>query len=101
MDAALIARECVDTRLRGMDPGMGFGSRWLKRIEFCIKTTRFLILVNGESAGFFQAERGLIQGDPPSPFLFIVAMEDFNSILKIAAQNIWLQGFRIGKWADV
>lgn len=120
MDAALIAHECVDTRLRGMDPGvmckldiekayahlnwnfqlsilrqMGFGSRWL-----CIKTTKFLILVNGESAVFFSAERGLIQGDPLSPFLFIVTMEDSNSILKIATQSIWLQGFRIGKWAD-
>lgn len=83
MDAAFIANECVDTRLRGEVPGimckldiekaydhvnwdfllnilrqMGFGERWLKWIDFCIKIVRFSTLVNGELVGFFFVREG-------------------------------------------
>lgn len=126
MDAALIASECVDTRIRGVDPGvmckldiekaydhvnweflinilrqMGFGERWLKWIEVCIKTVRFSILRNGEPAGFFPSERGLRQGDPLSPFLFILVMEGLDSMMRVAIQNSWLQGFKIGSSSGV
>ncbi|WMV58633.1 hypothetical protein MTR67_052018 [Solanum verrucosum] len=39
---------------------MGFGPTWLKWIEFCIKTTRFSIMVNGELVGFFPTEREIV-----------------------------------------
>ena len=63
---------------------MVFGEKWLKWIEFCIKIARFSILVNGEPIGFFPSERGLRQGDPLSPFLFILAMEGLNSMVRVA-----------------
>jgi len=69
---------------------MGFGNRWLSWIDFCIKTTRFSILVNGEPVGFFPAERGLRQGDPLSPFLFIIVMEGFDSLMRKALENNWI-----------
>ncbi|XP_049378256.1 uncharacterized protein LOC125843057 [Solanum stenotomum] len=74
---------------------MGLGPTWLKWIEFCIKTTRFSILVNGEHVGLFSAERGLRQGDPLSPFLFIIAMEGLDSLMRRASLNNWIRGFRI------
>ncbi|XP_049388500.1 secreted RxLR effector protein 78-like [Solanum stenotomum] len=121
MDAALIASECIDSRMKGGVAGilckldiqkaydhvnwafllnvlrqMGFGSKWLKWIEVCIKTVKFSILVNGEPVGFFASERGLRQGDPLSPFLFILAMEGFDSMMRITTQNRWIKGFQIG-----
>ncbi|WMV38569.1 hypothetical protein MTR67_031954 [Solanum verrucosum] len=75
---------------------MGFGEKWLKWIGFCIKTVKFSVLVNGEPVGFFGSERGLRQGDPLSPFLFILAMEGFDSMMRITLQNIWIKGFEIG-----
>lgn len=75
---------------------MGFGVRWLKWMSFCIKTVRFFVLVNGESVGFFPSERGLRQGDPLSPFLFIIAMEGLNGMVRTTMQKKWLKGFQLG-----
>lgn len=71
---------------------MGFGVRWLKWVEFHIKTTRFSIPINGEPTGFFPAESDLRQGDP-SPFLFTIAMEGLDSLLRKATINNWMKGF--------
>lgn len=35
-------------------------------------------------------------GDPLSPFLFTLAMEGFNSMMRIALQNRWVKGFKMG-----
>lgn len=72
---------------------MGFRRRWLSWMDFCIKTTRFSIIVNGEPVVFFSVERGLGQGDPLSPFLLILAMEGLNSLMRVASQDNWIRGF--------
>ena len=45
--------------------------------------------------GFFSSQRHLRQEDPLSPFLFIIAMEGLNDMLKIAQEKSWLRGFRV------
>ncbi|WMV55749.1 hypothetical protein MTR67_049134 [Solanum verrucosum] len=119
-DAILIANECLDSRVKEKSPGvmckldiekaydyvnwsflleimqrMGFGLKWIRWIKFCISTVKFSILINGSPEGFFPSDRGLRQGDPLSPFLFIIVMEGLNNMLKTAHTKGWIRGFNV------
>ena len=44
-------------------------------------------MVNGEPRGFFHPSRGLYQGDPLSPYLFLLCAEGFHSLIQQAVDN--------------
>nr|GFA29896.1 RNA-directed DNA polymerase, eukaryota, reverse transcriptase zinc-binding domain protein [Tanacetum cinerariifolium] len=52
-----------------------FGAKWCGWIQECLRSSRGSILVNGSPTEEFQFSKGLKQGDPLSPFLFILVME--------------------------
>jgi hypothetical protein len=53
-------------------------------------------LVNGVPSGFFQSSRGIRQGDPLSPLLFVVVMEALSRILNASMLQGLLSGFSVG-----
>ncbi|XP_022032949.1 uncharacterized protein LOC110934063 [Helianthus annuus] len=65
---------------------MGFGERWCKWIWGVLSSARASVLVNGASTFEFKWEKGMRQGDPLSPFLFVAVMEGLSSILDKAKE---------------
>ncbi len=75
----------------------GFSEKWRHWIKFCISTARFSILVNGSPNGFFASSRGLRQGYPLSPLLFVIVKEALSHLLDRAVREGLCSGFTVGK----
>ena len=74
----------------------GFLDKWRRWILFCLSTVRLSILINGSPRGFFGSSRGLRQGDPLSPLLFVLVTEAVGRMLDKAVHEGCLSGFRVG-----
>ena len=63
--------------------------------QWCISTASFLVLVNGSPASFFRSSRGLRQGDPLSPYLFVIGMEALSCLTDRAVEGAFISGCSI------
>lgn len=75
---------------------MGFGSKWRAWISSCLSSSNISILVNGAATQSFNPSRGLRQGDPLSPFLFLIAAEGLNAMMRSATYRNLFSGIKIG-----
>ena len=120
LDSVLITNEVLDSRLKVGLPGVlckldiekaydhvnwefliyllrrcGFSGKWCNWIWFCISIVQFSILINGCPQGFFASSRGLRQGDPLSPLLFVIVMETLSRLMDRATIGGYISDFAV------
>ncbi|GKV19445.1 hypothetical protein SLEP1_g29706 [Rubroshorea leprosula] len=78
---------------------MGFDERWTGLIMQCVSTVEYEILLNGKQACRIVPTRGLCQGDPLSPYLFILCAEGLTGMIKDAENKRLLHGIRVCRQA--
>ncbi|KAF5779588.1 putative RNA-directed DNA polymerase [Helianthus annuus] len=74
---------------------MKFPSKWRGWVMATLQSARASVLVNGSPTREFDCSRGLRQGDPLSPFLFVIVMEALSGIMKKAVSVGLFNGIKI------
>lgn len=75
----------------------GFDRQWIQWVMECVRTVSFATVINGEPGDFFLPQRGLRQGCPLSPYLFILCAEGFHYLIQKAVDRGDIKGIKIGK----
>jgi hypothetical protein len=83
------------TFLRAVMNKMGFDSRWVDLVMKCVSTINYAVLINGSPMGIFYPSRGLRQGDPLSPYLFLLCAECLSNLLSNAEKKDYITGVPI------
>ena len=76
---------------------LGFTASWVSIVMKCVRTVSYSVLINGEPRGFFHPSRGLRQGDPISPYLFLLCAEGLQALLEKVALSRSIQGLSISR----
>lgn len=74
---------------------MGFNETWIGWIKECASTVKYSINANGEQVCNIIPNRGLRQGDPLSPYLFLIAANVFSTLMNKAVSSKALVGIRM------
>ena len=81
--------------LRDVMIQMDFNDRWVALVMECIYSVTYSLLINGEPTGNIKPSRGICQGDPLSPYLFLLCSKGLNRMIKKVAGNGDIQGVSI------
>ena len=76
---------------------MGFDSKWIQWTMMCIRSVTYTVLLNGQTYGRIMPGRDLRQGDPLSPFLFILCAEALVHVMNRAELQGDITGMRLTK----
>lgn len=92
------AYDCVEWGfLEAIMLRLGFAPRWVSLIMECVSTLTYSVMMNGTPQGYIKPSRGLRQGDPLSPYLFLLCAEGLTSLLHRAERQGLIHGIAASK----
>ena len=86
--------------MREMIRAYGFNQDWISWIMSLTYSTFFSILLNGALMSMFRLSRCIHQGDPLSPFLFILMTEGLTRLIKKMMEKRDIKGLNLHNGAD-
>ncbi|KAL5563205.1 hypothetical protein UlMin_032952 [Ulmus minor] len=75
----------------------GFHFTWIHWVITCCSTVSMTLMLNGALVHNFVPKRGLRQGDPLYPYLFIIAVEVLSRLINQKVDNGLISGFRLSR----
>lgn len=114
LDLALIANEVVEDYRSGGKEGVvfkidfkkgsfyvleqkGYGDRWRKWIQRCLFSVSYSVMINRRPRGKFSGPRGLRQGDPLSPYLFIYVADALSRLVERPVNQYLFKPMQVGR----
>ncbi|GMI90334.1 hypothetical protein HRI_002702700 [Hibiscus trionum] len=83
--------------LEGMLLKLGFAEGWVRLIMKCVRTVSYSVCMNGCNGSRFYPSRGIMQGDPLSPYLFLVCAEGLSTLMNEAHTLKTIKAATIGR----
>ncbi|KAF7119980.1 hypothetical protein RHSIM_Rhsim13G0172400 [Rhododendron simsii] len=80
---------------------LGFAGVWVGWVMETVASVKFSVLANGESRASISPERGLRQGDPLSPYLFLIVKDVLSKLIQEELRGGHLAGMRINKFCPI
>jgi len=76
---------------------LGFSDRWIQWIKGCLESASVFVLVNGSPTREFFPRKGLRQGDPLAPFLFLIVAEGLAGVARVVEEKKLINNLEVGK----
>ncbi|XP_073138031.1 uncharacterized protein [Henckelia pumila] len=74
---------------------LGFAHSWVEKVMRCVRSVNYSFRLNGEIIGKVNPSRGSRQGDPLSPFLFVLCAQGLSSIFSSFEARKLISGVRL------
>ncbi|CAM8945360.1 unnamed protein product [Rhodiola kirilowii] len=85
--------------LRKMMAAMGFAQDWIRKIMGCVETVSYKVRINGNITEEIRPSRGLRQGDPISPYLFLICADWLTHTMGRYQEEGLIKGIRVCRGA--
>lgn len=81
--------------LEAVMENMGFAAEWIEKIIRCVKSVSYSFKLNNEVRGMVKPQRGIRQGDPLSPYLFVLCAQGLSSMIFELESRKLFRGVRL------